>query len=332
MNGSATTDSAWPRCSLYLSVPAFTAIVLALSFMRLPGHTLLWRELQNTGHTLLFGILTLLAWCSYGAIMPAARRRPLRGYLAAGVACLLTGIAVEFLQLSSGGDAEALDVMRDLAGILIALGICALLDPRLPRTGYAIRGSASRTGLLALTASLCIASSYPLASLVLAYHEREQAFPVIIDLTAHWARAFLKHRQATLARVSDPSICMAPSSDRLVSVQLEPAHYTGISMLEPRPDWTGYEHLVVEIFSARPDPLELTLRIHDGRHDQSYADRFSRVLRITQGQNRVRVPLAQVRNAPAHRQMDMSDIAGVMLFAVDPKRPVKFCMGVLRLE
>jgi len=322
----------WPRCRLWLSVPAFAAILLGVTCWQLPGHTLLWRELQNTGHTVLFAVLALLALCSYGTAVPARRQRSWQGYLAAGTVCLLCGVGVEIVQLTAGGDADAIDVLRDLAGILVALGGCACLDPRLARAGTPLLHSAFRTGLLTLTTGLGIAGLYPLASLAWAYHQREQAFPVIIDPAAAWARPFLQLQHASLDPVTDPSVCASTRTGHLARLRLAPVPFAGFSVIEPRPDWSGHELLILDIFSVQPAPLELTLRIHDARHNQVYADRYNRLLTLSQGHNRIRVALAEVRDAPAGREMDMSNIAGVMLFAANADSPTTVCVGALRLK
>jgi hypothetical protein len=321
-----------PGCRPWLTLPAIAAILLAVTFWTLPGQTLLWREVQNTGHTLLFGVLAVLALCSYRAVYPAYTHSPLRSYLVAGSACLLAGCAVELVQLLAGGDADPGDVLRDLAGILIALCICAAFGPWPVRTGQAVRHGTPRTLLLALAAGLTVASSWPLASLVRAYHQRAQAFPVIVDLAANWSRPFVQLNHARLEQTGDASVCAAPSSAGLVRLQLEPVRFPGISVIEPQPDWSGYDYLVLELYSTQPDPFGLTLRIHDARHDQAYTDRFNRRLTLAPGENRIRIPLARVRDAPAGRRMDMTDIAGIMLFAASPGRPLAFCTGVRRLE
>ncbi len=332
MNNGATTATSWPRCRLLLSVPAFAILLLFVTFWQLPGHTLLWRELQNTGHTLLFGVLALLALCSYVTAVPAGRNRPARGYLAAAAISLLSGGAVEIVQLVSGGDADAVDVLRDLAGILIALAICAGFDPHLAQPGQALHSSALRTGLLALAAGLCITSAYPLASLAWAYHQREQTFPVIVDLSARWAQPFIQLSHARSDPVVDPSVCAAADAGQRTRLHLEPVVYAGYSVTEPHPDWRGYDYLVLDIFSMQSATFEMTLRIHDAGHNQEHADRFNRVLTLSPGANRIHVRLTEVENAPAGRHMDMAHIAGVMLFIAHARDPLAFCTDPLHLE
>jgi hypothetical protein len=186
--------------------------------------------------------------------------------------------------------------------------------------------------VVSLAVGLAVASAFPLATLARAYHQREQAFPVIVDLAADWSHPFVQLNHATLDPAPDPSVCPAPGAGHLVGLQLEPATYPGFSVIEPYPDWRGHDHLVLEIVSTQAAALELTLRIHDAGHNQAYTDRFNRLLSLSQGNNRFRIVLADVSNAPAGRRMDMSRIAGIVLFAADGGGPASFCLGVLRLE
>lgn len=330
-NGSDETGKAtpWPRCRLRWSLPMLAALLLAVTCWQLPGQALIWRELQNTGHTLLFGVLALLALCSWRTSTPADRRHPLHAYLAAGTLTLLGGIAVEVVQAITGGDADAYDVARDGAGILIALIACAGFDPTVVQP----RRVALRVTLPVIAAALAVAGSWPLTSLAWAYHQRAQAFPVIFDPAADWQAPFVKLSHARLERTRDASACAAaPSAAELGKLRLAPVRYAGISIIEPEPDWRDRDILALDLYSVQPVPFDLVLRIHDARHDQAYTDRYNRPLTLAPGANRIRIPLAEVRDAPAGRRMDMAHIAGVILFIPDATGPVTFCTGPLRLE
>lgn len=316
-----------PRCRPRWSVPASAAVLLAVTGWQLPGQTLLWRELQNTGHTLLFGVLALLALCTLRSHAPADRSHPVRAYLAAGTITLLGGIAVEAVQAVSGGDADAFDIVRDMAGILIALLASAGFDPAIVRP----RRAALRAALPGLAVILVLVSSWPLSSLAWAYHQRARAFPVIFDPVADWPAPFIQLSHARLERTRDTKSCTTPSSiTDLVSLRLEAVRYAGISVIEPQPDWRGHHELLLDLIT--PQPVDLTLRIHDARHDQAYTDRFNRLLKLVPGANRIRIPLAEIRDAPAGRHMNMARIAGVTLFIPDATGPVSFCIGPLRLQ
>jgi hypothetical protein len=302
-------------------VPLSAALLLAVTVGQLPGQTLLWREIQNTGHSLVFGILALLTLCTLRRHAPASRLRPLRTYLAAGTLALLCGIVVEVVQAVSGGDADTGDVVRNAVGILIALLACAGFDRSVLRP--------SRSVLLGVAAALAMAGSWPLASLAWACHQRALAFPVFFDPVADWQPAFTRLSHARLERTRDAGACPAASRARL---WLAPVRYAGIAIIEPEPDWRGRATLVLDFVSGQPAPFELVLRIHDTRHDQAHTDRYNRQLTVVPGANRFRIPLTEIRDAPAGRHMDMAHIAGIKLFIADVAGPVSLCIGPLWLE
>ena len=228
----------------------------------------------------------------------------------------------EFGQLLTDRDPSVYDVMRDLIGIIAGLGIYAGIDPRMkPLWGKLRRGLQS--GTVILSCILFAASLFPLVRLAIASVQRNDAFPVIIDFEAGWSKPFLQLQHAILTPAAENQL------SRLV---LKPARYPGVSMVEPCPDWSAFESLTFVIHSSQPHPFQLVLRIHDKLHNQDHADRFNRTLMVRHGENRFRIPLAEIRNAPVGRELDMARITGLTLFAVDTVQPVNFYIGPLRLE
>jgi len=84
--------------------------------------------------------------------------------------------------------------------------------------------------------------------------------------------------------------------------------------------------------SESDHPIELVLRIHDRRHNEDYADRFNRSLTFQPGINAFRIPLDEIRAAPAGREMDLSAIERLSVFAVAPEAQLSLYLLELRLE
>jgi hypothetical protein len=89
---------------------------------------------------------------------------------------------------------------------------------------------------------------------------------------------------------------------------------------------------VLTAYSNRPEPLPLTLRIHDAVHNGQYEDRFNRQIVLTPGRNRIEIPLADLRAAPRRREMDLRHISGIGIFAYRLTDPVVIYLGPIRLE
>ena len=119
---------------------------------------------------------------------------------------------------------------------------------------------------------------------------------------------------------------------RFARLDLKPALYSGISLVEPYPDWRGYRRLVLTIASDLDAPLLLNIRIHDAAHDQRYANRFNRQFSVRPGMNRLVIPIDDVRTAPDRREMDLARIRGIVLFVHQLDHPTHIYLGPIVLE
>ena len=86
------------------------------------------------------------------------------------------------------------------------------------------------------------------------------------------------------------------------------------------------------VVSDLDEPLRVTIRVHDAAHDQRYEDRFNRTLTIAPGVNRFEIRLDDIRTAPDRREMDMSRIRGVVIFAYRLAASTHVFLGPLQLE
>lgn len=316
----------WQPLLLILAVS-----VIFIAFIRLPGDSLLWLELQDTGHTLLFILLTVATLSIIQGPMSDHPGNKHIQYLVGGLACLAAGITAELVQLLSDRNFALIDIVRDLGGIVVALGLFAVFDPQM-KPAWRSHHWLLRPGIFTLVCCLLAISLYPLGSLAFAFRERQMAFPVIMDLQSDWSQSFLQFNHATLSRKPGTETCKPGSSAPLASLIYKPASYPGISIIDPYPDWRGYDYLVFTLYNTSPAPFTLHLRIHDQWHIQDYSDSYTRQLEISNGANSFRIPLEEISQGPPEREMDMSGIRKVMLFARNVSRPIDFCAGVIRLE
>jgi hypothetical protein len=296
----------------------FALLILAMTFITLPGHTILADELQNSGHTLVFGVSALISLRLLRTATWIKRCRAGYQYLAVFVLCLVAGIAVELLQSVTGG-------------IIAFLGFYALIDKEITAS---LKGNKRQVLTSAALISVLVLglALYPLSRLVYFYYERHEAFPVIIDFSAAWFNDFVSTNNAELVVVTAPEDWTQEAGKSVARIILKPAKYPGFHIDEPEPDWTGYSNLNLKIFSKKRNEFTLVIRIHDRQHNQQFNDRFNYRLNIKPGQNIVRIGLQSVLAAPAHREMNMQEIAGVVLFAVEPKKPLEFYLSDIWLD
>jgi len=93
--------------------------------------------------------------------------------------------------------------------------------------------------------------------------------------------------------------------------------YSGIFIDRMPRNWSVYKTLSLDFYLPESVPLDLTCRIHDIEHtagEQKYSDRFNRTLHLVPGLNRIEISLAEVRQAPHDRELDLRHIAGLGLF------------------
>jgi hypothetical protein len=260
------------------------------------------------------------------------RARPGSDYLLSAVISLAAGIGVEFgQQLTRNRPPEITDVGLDLAGIVLALAIYAVFDPRM-QSVWRTQRPGLRAATLLFSVCLVLAVLAPLASQVVAYQQRAAALPVIMDFSARWSGYFLELQDAGLYPDVSPAARVQRGGQQLAQLALEPGRTPGISVVEPYPDWSGYDYLVVVIYSDTPYRDRLVLRVHDRQHDHKHTDRFTRVLAVDRGMNSFRIPLAAIEAAPVGRRMQMNRIGGVGLYARHVHQPFELYLGKIRLE
>ena len=314
---------------IILSV-ALAAIVLMLMFGALPNINLFWRELQNSGHSLLFIIITLLILLLLQDTSKIFRLDPFTLYVTACFISLLIGIVIELVQLSTHSDASKMDIVRDLAGIIVGLGLYASFDPELP-TSNLKSNKKMRTGIIILSFCVFTASMLPLTFLSAAYVQREAVFPVIVDLTANWTQPFLRLKNAVINSPKNNEIGV-DIKDQLTRIEFKPGAYPGVSIIEISPDWSGYKTFTITIYSEFIQPFNLTLRIHDDQHNYAYTDRFNTKLTVSNGINHFRIPLEAIMKAPLSRKMNMMRIREIILFSAQPLEKLHFDVSTMRLE
>lgn len=310
-----------------------TAGVITVMFVQLPCNSLLCREIQNSGHVILFALMTqaLMAMMRNSCI--ATARHWLIDFAIAGGVMVALAVLTELGQLITQREPSLSDVLRDCAGVAVGLGLYAFFDPSVL--------SMKQPGRLLITslllAALCLLAIcfYPVMNIALASWQRDQAFPVIADFGARWTHSFVQLNQASLMPAIAATGFTATESGaqrRVAQLTLNPGAYPGISIVEPYPDWSGYQTLSLDLYSPHARPINLVLRIDDERHDQAYADRFNRSLTLRPGHNRIQIPLREIAEAPARRAMDMKRIASLMLFAVDVDEVIRLYPAMIRLE
>lgn len=263
-----------------------------------------WVAAWNFGHVILFWLLTqsVLQW--------RATRNAVTLPFVAGVvlAMVALGALIEGGQALIGRDSEFADILADAAGA----GLGALFSRHWPSA----RASGSRgRGVRYLAAGfLLMMSARDLWLHAADAWMRWQAFPLLYSAQsplATWARF------DRLNVSVHPTLLPETANTRLLQVDLQPGRYSTLSIDELQADWREYETLVWRWYNPG-EPLALGCRVHDRQHVRNaFADndRYNQRFTLVTGWNELVIPLAQVREAPEGRDMDLAHIRSLGCFA-----------------
>jgi hypothetical protein len=309
----------------------FVLLVLAMTFIKLPGDTRFIGELQNTGHIFAFGVAATVSLKLMQNAKNAVVQHAFYQYIVTFFLCLSAGVLVELLQLITYSDADVYDVVRDIIGAVSFLGFCFLIDKGLLfQLGEKKRQIQLTVGVFSVAALLV--GLAPLARTVIDYCQRYRAFPVVIDFNSSWVYEFLTTNHSRLQVVEPPVYWEHAPGKKVAYVKLDKARYPGFNFDEPQPDWSGYSFLNFQTYSKNTDMVKLTIRVHDKKHNQQYNDRFNYSIDIGYGEKLVHIPLRNIKTAPTDRAMNMKEIAGLMLFAEPLEKPVEFYLSNIWLD
>lgn len=300
---------------------------IALLWIPVPTHTILLKAFYDFCHFPLFGGVAILL------LYLARQLGEPRGWSVGGqygmafIVAVILGALTEGVQsFGSSRFAEWTDLCRDISGTVAALGFSITYDPRFTGRGAAWRSAPGKHLVHAGVGLLVVVALSPVLVWTYAYWDRTARFPSLVQFSSAWEMLFVKGRDCAVQVVPPPSGWEKPPGDTVGHVRCSPAHYPGIRLVEPYPDWRGFLHFRVDLYSELPLARSLTIRIDDAHHTQEYADRFNRAITISPGLNHIHILLDDIRHAPLGRELDLGAIRNVMLFAISP--PEKFSLYV----
>ncbi len=316
--------------SIIFLLLGFCSIILIFFNLELPDDTHLWREIHNTGHTPLFGMLSLLFLSLSSLILGKRLLKQYFHYLIALVLTVLMGAITELIQIYGPGDADISDLIRDILGAVSFLGLYVVFNPKMivfwrKRNNIRIFTFVSAFLLLFL-------SIIPVSMWAWAYHQRNQAFPQILGFESSLENKFTRTNNAELVKTHPPAGWKNPNSRHVGQLTLFRDTYPGFSLEEPFPNWTAYRYMSFFVYSELNTTVNLTMRIEDIHHNNFYDDRFNYSIIINPGLNQISIPLEKVKNAPSYREMDMTAIYAIYFFVVRPGKPFILYFDDLRLE
>ncbi|MDH5218642.1 MAG: VanZ family protein, partial [Gammaproteobacteria bacterium] len=286
---------------------------------RFDEQTVLWTEIQNTGHSIIFILLSfLLAQCFRLWGVAGVGRQVLYALLL----CIFLSLVTEFAQQFTQRDGNIYDFIRDIAGTAIGLCIYFLIQSSTLHSRWF-----AHTIMFSLIVLMLSAALWPLS--INAWHtwQRNQSFPVLFDFEKGWHETYIDVNNAKLEIRTEEA-----SDIPFAFVEIGEGAYPGLRFHEPFEDWRGFAFLRLEIESLETEPFDMTIRIHDDLHNNEFDDRFNQKLFVVSGMNSYKISLNRVHLGPAGRTMNMSEIKNVNLFTVRPSKPIRFKLHKFELQ
>lgn len=308
-------DSVMMKVFVPLLVVVFLLIVAL--FADFSDRTRLFREIQNSGHAVVFGLMALTILVAIRNLSGKWLRNKLLAYLAAGSVTLVIGAILEMVQLAGPRDADPVDLLIDAAGIIGCLALYFTFDPKMSmnRAGW---GQHTKRIIRAAAIVILLTPFVMPSAWALAYLARNREIPNISFVNSAWSKWFLYESNTVIKKSEPPAEWIGARSAQVASIRFEPTEYPGIHLIEPFPDWKDYSYFCFSLYSSVDSTLQLSLRIEDIFHNYEHKDRFNEIITVESGPNRYRINLDRLRRAPAGREMDLTNIAAVMLFASKP--------------
>jgi VanZ family protein len=285
------------------------AIIFFLSlvvFAKFHEPTRFVHTLQKLAHPVTFGAVALLLL----TLLKRHTPRRFGSYAVAFALTVLCGAGTEIAQAFVHRDPSLLDVLRDALGASTALAGFATLVPGEDARG---RGKWRVTGALLAIVGFVIMVA-PISISLAAYARRDLSFPMLLEACSPLDLYFVSGGGADVSVV--PST--GPATSRCGStlrVTFGSAPYAGIALEEPYPDWRMAHTLVLDLRNPGDLDLPLAVRVHDRAHSHQFRDRFNREFTLRAHESlELAIPIAEIEHAPAGRLMNLSQIAGVIVF------------------
>ncbi len=275
--------------------------------------------LWDLGHILFFAFFTSLLFLLVGNKPVFSGRLKLLGFLFFVV--LVFGLLVETTQHLTGNRQVSMgDVVRNQIGCLLAFILLC-------------RSVSSYRWLWLLRFFVFAGLVWACTPLFMALYDESlgrRNFPVLSDFEtkseiSRWKRPEQFKLQQEIVRHGHYS----------ARVQLSTAPYSGIRLFYFPGDWRGYDFLKFSVYNPDNSNLFLHVRLNDKEHRLAkarFSDRFHKEIVVTPGWNDFSISLAEVKNAPEKREMNMAEIDGFGLFVVKQSVDKFIYIDYLRLE
>ena len=291
---------------LHLAVPIMLIIVFPLFFLSGPNYysPRSFQAFWKLGHIIYF---SLLSYWLYG-IFSKKNISIIFSFISIFFFSLILGIAIEFFQFLIDNTPRSIyDILLNQLGVLLTFSF--FTKDHLLKNKKIL----SCTRIIVIF-FLIISLSNLVKSLIDEYIASSQ-FPLLSDLET----PFELERWIGESKQIDENVVRHGKKSLRVSLHNE-AHagtYADIILLHFPRNWSKYKTVHWSVFNPLEEELTFNCRIHDKYHKKTgydTDDRFIKTFVLHHGWNDLSISLAEVKNAPKGRTMDMNHIESLHFF------------------
>ena len=239
------------------------------------------------------------------------------------IAVFTLSVLSEAAQYPTSRNASFGDLGRDIVGGMVGLIICLVFSRD------SILGRSTEVFLLLAAGLLLAPTLVPLSNVSLAYLERKQQLPLLIDGSQHHVLRFIRGQDARTAGVVSGS-----TGRNCIHTRAEGGSGPGLAFENLWPDWSAYEGINIDLDNPGGAPLEIVVRVHDLQHlegVQPHSDRYNSTFILDAGPNVLEISMIDIKTAPIGRIMNVGRINGLGIFSNSVREDAGFCVYQIEL-
>lgn len=294
-----------------------------------PESTPIWQALFDSGHALLYGLVSLIVLALLDTLWPTWRRS--RRYLESFGIAMVAGTVMEGLQSFGPREPQVIDLLRNALGSVAFLAVVASHDssalPDAPRPRLW-----ARVGLHTGAALALVIAFVPVILAAGAIVARDRAFPSLCGFDTVWERQLVFVNETADIEYRPSGGASRGRGGSAAYVTYRPGRHSILTLYDPYPDWTSYENLSFMVRSELAEPVRLTLWIEDDHHHAGIEGWFSRKLTIEPGENQFTIPLETIRTTAKKRKLDLRRIHKISLYGSRVETTFSLTLDDFRLQ
>lgn len=272
----------------------------------------------DLGHLLLF---LIIGYSLYYFIPGLKDYTLVKQYVCVLILSALIGLTIEGLQILTGRTSSLSDVGLDVIGGVFAV---TLYSPMVVKISRHYRIMVWCLMLLLLSLSIKTLVSYLWDGYIL-----KTEFPLLGD----FEKTVERSRWSGLGGISI-SREHASKGTQSLKIEFNSGKYSGAKLINLVHDWTGYEHLKIDIYYPKSASLKLVLSIYSEENTETasnYNYRFNKNILLQHGWNKITLPINDIKMALPGGVDSLSKIAGLMVYLVNESESQVVYLDNLRL-